>query len=52
MCSKSKHAVLPKNIDTHLKDKDIHNIAQKNHWQIIQKVHRIKGLIQKRFKLN
>jgi RecQ family ATP-dependent DNA helicase len=47
-----RHAVLPNNIDTHLKDKDTHNMPKEDRDRIIQEVRKIDRLIQQRSELN
>jgi hypothetical protein len=52
VCSKCRHAVLPSNIDTHLKDEETHNIPRDDRRRIIEQVKQIEGLIQDRSELN
>ncbi|KAH6689243.1 hypothetical protein BKA61DRAFT_585163 [Leptodontidium sp. MPI-SDFR-AT-0119] len=41
-----RYAVLPSNINTHLKDEDTHNMPKKDRDRIIHEVQKIDGLIQ------
>jgi hypothetical protein len=52
VCSECRHAVLPSNIDTHLMDKDTHNMPKEDRDQIIKEVRKIDGLIQQKLELN
>ncbi|KAF8850098.1 hypothetical protein BDZ45DRAFT_207172 [Acephala macrosclerotiorum] len=52
VCSECRHAVLPNNIDTHLKDEDTHNMPRENRKHIIKEVRKIEGLIQNKSALN
>lgn len=47
-----QYAVLPSNINTHLKDKDTHNMVKEDRDQIMQEVQKIEGLIQHKWELN
>ena len=37
-CSECQHAVLPNNIDTHLKDEGTHNMPRDNRQRIVEEV--------------
>ena len=52
VCLKCQYAVLPKNIDTHLKDEDTHNMPRDDRQRVIEEVQKIEGLIQERSELN
>jgi len=52
VCLECRYAVLPSNIDTHLKDKDTHNMLTEDQKHIIKEVWKIKGLIQNKSALN
>jgi hypothetical protein len=52
VCSKCHHAVLPGNVDTHLKDADTHNMRKENREHIVEEIQQIRGLIQHKLELN
>jgi hypothetical protein len=52
VCSKCKHAVLPSNINTHLRDEDRHNMSPEDRKGVIQEVEKVAGLIQEKMELN
>lgn len=52
VCVECQHAILPSNIDTHLRDGDKHNSTKEERQQVIQEVENIEGLITERAGLN
>ena len=52
VCSQCKHAVLPSNINTHLRNEDKHNMPQEDRTRIVEQVQAIGGLITDRVELN
>lgn len=52
VCSACKHAVLPNAVDSHLGDRDTHNMPKEDREGIIQEIQAIDGLITDRAELN
>ncbi len=52
VCVECQYAVLPSNINTHLREKKTHNMPKKDRTQIVQAVQSIEGLIWERDELN
>jgi hypothetical protein len=48
VCSECKIGVLPDHINTHLTDKDTHNMRKEARDRVIQEVKQIPGLIQQK----
>jgi hypothetical protein len=52
VCIECKHAVLPSNINTHLRDKNMHNMPKESRGLVVQEIQKIQGLIISRADLN
>src|ERR1700704_2155336 len=52
VCSECQHAVLPSHVDTHLGDKEKHDMPKENRDVIIQEIQGIPGLQTERKELN
>jgi hypothetical protein len=52
VCIECKHAVLPSNVDTHLRDENTHNMPKESRGLVVQEIQKIQGLITSRADLN
>ncbi|KUJ10583.1 uncharacterized protein LY89DRAFT_596389, partial [Mollisia scopiformis] len=52
VCIKCKHAMLPSNVDTHLRDENTHNMPKESRGLVVQEIQKIQGLITSKADLN
>ena len=52
VCYECKHAVLPSNVNTHLREEGKHDMSPEDRFRIIQQIQTIEGLITDKRELN